>query len=280
MKKNEQRLVLQGMNDIATLAGDKLERYQKKLSKLQVTHKDAQGVVSEADINTEKFIIKNLRKIFPMADVLGEEDYYVQNKKNTGWENFKSKEWLWIIDPLDGTSNFLSGLEFYCVCICLAHYGKPKLAVIYWPNKKKSYLAIDGEGSSILDRTTRKKKVLKIKDNKKVLRDSLVVTGFAAEKGEPFDKEFDLFKNVMAKARGVRRLGSAALDMCLVSEGLFGAFWERGLAPWDMAAAGLIAKESGLRVGTYQNKKFCPFEETICVGTKKTYPELITILKS
>ena len=84
MKKNEQRLVLQGMNDIATLAGDKLERYQKKLSKLQVTHKDAQGVVSEADINTEKFIIKNLRKIFPMADVLGEEDYYVQKRIQAG----------------------------------------------------------------------------------------------------------------------------------------------------------------------------------------------------
>ncbi|MCP4912279.1 MAG: inositol monophosphatase [Oligoflexia bacterium] len=280
MKKTEKTKLLKEINEVAIAAGKKLIRYQKKLSKLNVTHKAAQGVVSEADVETEKFIIKNLKKVFPQAAVLGEEDYFLNVKdKENGWKKFEEEEWLWIIDPLDGTSNFLSGLEFYCVCICLAQKGVPKLSVIYWPDKNVSYIAAENEGTYLLNNETGRKKKLLIEDHKTPLKNSLVVTGFAAEKGEPFNKEFELFKKVMGKSRGVRRLGSAALDICLVSQGLFGAFWERGLAPWDMAAAGLIALEAGLKVGTYQNQKFSPFAPTICVGTKKTYPELISILR-
>ena len=112
------------------------------------------------------------------------------------------------------------------------------------------------------------------------MKDALLVTGFAVEKGVVFQREFKLFKNIMIKSRGVRRLGSAALDICYVANGLWDGFWERGLSPWDVAAAGLICLEKGVEVTDYSVKVFNPFQSSIVVARRPIHRELKNIFKA
>lgn len=263
--------VLSQMKLAAKSAGKLLLSYQKKVKHLQVSHKDAQGVVSEADLASEKLIMTILSKKFPRISFLAEESCYLE--KADPFDSAKRNlDWCWIIDPLDGTTNFLSGLDYYAICISLAYKGKPVAGLVFRPETDECFWALKNSGAfkqSLFK--TRKKVKIDSWRNKKKLKSSLLVTGFATEKGELFEQEFFLFKNIMANCRGVRRMGSAALDLCYVAEGIFDGFWERGLAPWDTAAASLICIESSVRVTDYKAQEFSPYNQTILAARAPLY---------
>ena len=264
--------------------GDKLLRHQKKLGDLKITSKQAQGVVSNADVEAENFLIKQLRPLIKGAEFLAEESAFEKfGGKSDAYKAFKKVPFSWIIDPLDGTTNYLNNMDYYGVCVCLAYYGQPILGIVHRPRTGQTYYATQGQGCFLLspNKSGKSKKKVKLEHSKtsKKLKNSLLVTGFACEKGQVFDNEFKIFLSMMKSARGIRRMGSAALDMCLVAEGVFDAFWERGLSPWDMAASSLIASEAGAFVSDYNGKVFNPFLSTIVVGHKKLRKEVLNLLK-
>ena len=170
-------------------------------------------------------------------------------------------------------------MDYFGVCICLSYKGEPLVGVVHRPSTHETYSAIKEKGAFLI-KPDGKKRRLKLEKRRKKLKDSLLVTGFACEKGEVFNKEFTIFKTMMKNSRGIRRMGSAALDMCLVSQGIFDAFWERGLAPWDVAAAALILKEAGGVVTDYKGQVFNPFQETIVGSKSSIQKEVLEILNS
>lgn len=252
--------ILPEVIDVAKGAGKKLVKFQKSLSRLNITTKEAQGVVSEADVEAEKFIIKKLKKLIPEAEFLAEESFFEiqQSNDQVKLEQFKKKEWLWVIDPLDGTTNFLNRMDYFAVCIGLMYRGRVVLGVVYRPITEELFFAVEKKGSFHQMGKGKKKPLAPFK-NKKYISDGLVVTGFASEKHDHRFSELELFYNIMKETRGVRRMGSAALDLCYVANGVFDAFWEAGLAPWDVAAAGMICREAGVEISDYYGRKFDPF---------------------
>lgn len=264
--------------ELAQKSGKLLIKKQKKISSLKITHKDAQGVASNADTESERLIIKGIKKHYPDHLILAEEMAYKEfHGEKSRYDFLKNKEWVWIIDPLDGTNNFLSGMDYYAVCISLVHWGKPLTGVVYRPATGDCFIAVEGKGASYINylSTTAKKKIIKKNSKAKKLESALLVTGFTTEKGEVFDQEFELFKMMVGKSRGIRRMGSAALDLCYVAFGIFDCFWERGLAPWDVAAAGLICLEAGVVVTDYDGRKFHPFQETIIAARAPLNREIL-----
>jgi myo-inositol-1(or 4)-monophosphatase len=259
-------------------AGELLLRKSKKIGSLKIKVKEACGLASNADTESEALIISEIKKKYPTHYILAEENAYLEYKSELSKFMFlKDHDWVWIIDPLDGTNNFLSGLDYYAVCISLVHKGNPVLGVVYRPGNGDLFYALKGKGSFYRNiQSNSKNRSLKFKSNKK-LKEALLVTGFTTEKGEVFDQEFDLFKMMMGKSRGIRRMGSAALDLCYLSSGIFDCFWERGLAPWDVAAAGLIAMEAGVEVSDYKGRAFHPFQETILAARPLLHKEVLKI---
>jgi myo-inositol-1(or 4)-monophosphatase len=266
---------------LAKAAGALLIKKQKKISSLKITYKDAQGVASNADTEAEQLIIKGIKKHFPEHLILAEESAYVEfHAEKDRYEFLKEKEWVWIIDPLDGTNNFLSGMDYYAVCIALVHYGTPVSGVVYRPATGDCFMAEKNKGTHFSNLKNKTKKIILKKNIKsKPLASSLLVTGFTSEKGELFDQEFALFKKMVGTSRGIRRMGSAALDLCYVALGIFDCFWERGLAPWDVAAAGLICQEAGVEVSDYDGRKFHPFQETIVAARKPLSREILSLFR-
>ncbi len=253
-------------------AGEILLSFEKKINSLTVHHKKAQGVASTADLKSEAHIIKRIKKNFPDHHILAEEECY---EKGIGqYKEFVSQEFTWVIDPLDGTNNFLNGLNYYAVCICLAHYGEPVVGVVFRPSTGELFYAQKGKGAKLLKPELSKPKKLFAGENSKTLKESIVSTGFATEKGERISEEFLPFKNILTNSRAVRRMGSAALDMCYVSQGVFDGYWERHLAPWDVAASGLICLEAGVKVTDFNGQEFTPFDRSILVARQPLYHEI------
>lgn len=267
---------------LALESGHFLIEKQSKISSLKITVKEAQGIASNADTESEKMIIKGIKKHYPDHFILAEESAFDQYQgEMSRYQFLKDKEWVWVIDPLDGTNNFLNGLDYYAVCISLVHFGEPVVGVVHRPSNGECFYAIKGKGTKTLNLYQKKSKVVSLKKiaNKKNLKDCLMVTGFTTEKGPVFEAEFTLFKSMMGKSRGIRRMGSAALDLCYVSKGIFDCFWERGLAAWDVAAAGLICQEAGVVVSDYDGQKFHPFQETIVAARAPIHAEILSIFQ-
>ncbi len=265
---------------ISSAAGLKLVRRQKKLHQLKISTKEAQGVVSNADIEAENYLINHLRPLVKGAEFLAEESAFkAYGGRSAAYKKYKEKDFVWIIDPLDGTTNYLNKMDYFGVCICLAYKGQPLIGVVHRPPTHETYCAIFDQGSFLIDAHGKRKK-LTLPKERKLLKNSLLVTGFACEKGEVFNREFTLFKNMMKEARGIRRMGSAALDICMVAHGVFDAFWERGLSPWDVAAAALILKEAGGNVTDYNGRKFNPFQDTIVGSRSSLHTQVLKVLKS
>ncbi len=264
---------------LAKEAGEFLLKKQTKISSLKITTKEAQGIASNADVESEKMIIKGIKKKYPDHFILAEESAFKEFKgEMSRYQFLKEKEWVWVIDPLDGTNNFLNGLDYFAVCISLVHYGEPVVGVVLRPSNGECFYAQKGKGTKLINLSKRGSKATSLKklNNKKTLKDSLLVTGFTTEKGPVFEGEFTLFKNMIGKSRGIRRMGSAALDLCYVTKGVFDCFWERGLAAWDVAAAGLICIEAGVVVTDYSGQKFHPFQETIVAARAPLYSEILS----
>ncbi|MFZ4712379.1 MAG: inositol monophosphatase family protein [Bacteriovoracaceae bacterium] len=257
---------------IALEAGEILLSFEKKIGKLLVHHKKAQGVASTADLKSEAHIIKRIKKVFKGHHILAEEDSY--KKGQYSYQTFIEQEFTWVIDPLDGTNNFLNGFNYYGICIALAHYGVPVVGVVFRPSTGELFYTRRGKGAWLLKPELKKPKNLFVEKNAKMLKESIVSTGFATEKGEKISEEFLPFKNILTHSRAVRRMGSAALDMCYVAQGIFDGYWERHLAPWDVAASGIICIEAGVKVSDFNGRNFTPFDRTILVAREPLYHEI------
>ncbi len=201
--------------------------YQKEH---QVDYKGVIDLVTEVDRQSEDYLLGEIRKSFPDHQILAEES-----------GGTRGGDCQWYIDPLDGTVNYAHHIPIFCVSIAYASNGTMKLAAVYDPMRAEMFTAERGKGAFLNGRPLRVSGAVE-------LRKSLLVTGFPYD---AWDSEFDNFGNFVKFAKltqGVRRLGSAALDLCYVAASRFDGFWELSLSPWDVAAGGLICEEAGGRV--------------------------------
>ncbi len=213
-------------------AGDIIVRYLNRIDRLTVTSKDRNDFVSEVDRQAEDEIIAIIRKAFPDHGILAEESGQHQG----------NEEYLWIIDPLDGTTNFLHSFPQFAVSIALQHKGKLEQAVIYDPMRQELFTASRGGGAFLDNRRIRV-------SNLKGLEGALLGTGFPYKDMRHLDAYLGMFRALIPQVAGIRRPGSAALDLAYVAAGRFDGFWEIGLKPWDIAAGILLVREAGGLVG-------------------------------
>ena len=216
----------------ARKAGTLIHRASFDIDKLNVRRKRQNYFVSEVDEAAEEAIISILREAYPSHGILAEES----GKQRA------DAEYVWVIDPLDGTTNFLHGCPQYCISIGLLHKGKPTQAVVYDPNRNELFTASKGVGAYLNDRRIRVTKTDR-------LEDALMATGFPFREVEHLDQYLRMFKNVTLATSGIRRPGAAALDLAWVACGRVDGFWEIGLSPWDMAAGALLVREAGGLIG-------------------------------
>ncbi len=221
----------------ARRAGSIITRASHDLDKLTVRRKQQNDFVSEVDHAAEDAIISTLKEAYPDHGFLGEESGYRD----------KEAEYLWIIDPLDGTTNFLHGNPQYCVSIGLLHKGVLTQGVVFDPNRDELFTATKGVGAYLNDRRIRVSKTDKIED-------ALIGTGFPFREIVNVDDYLRMLRNVMKTCSGVRRPGAAALDLAWVAAGRCDGFWEIGLSPWDMAAGALLIREAGGLVGDLEGE--------------------------
>ncbi|TET34624.1 MAG: inositol monophosphatase [Planctomycetota bacterium] len=194
----------------------------------KVDYKGKRDLVTQADTDLENFIVPAIRKEFPNHDILAEES----QSSETG------STYRWIIDPLDGTTNFAHGHPFVSVSIALMVDGALQLGVVAAPMLDAVYAAERGCGAN------RNGAPIHVSDVSDLLH-ALVATGFAYNRHESEANNIDNFSRIVTEVQGIRRCGSAAIDLCLVASGVYDAFWELWLAPWDVAAGSIIVREAG-----------------------------------
>lgn len=232
-------------------------------TKRTIDFKGKINLVTEMDRKVEQFIASELKQRFPEHDLLAEEDL---RNVETG------APFLWIVDPLDGTTNYAHGLPIYAVSIALAHMGSVEVGVVYQPVTDEMFVATRGGGARLNGAAIRV-------SEEGELASSLLVTGFPYDMHETADDNLDHFGRFMKKARAVRRLGSAALDLCYVACGRFDGFWELKLAPWDMAAGGLIAQEAGAQLTSISGGPYDPFEGTVIASNGRIHAAMQDVLR-
>lgn len=219
----------------------------------KVEEKFKAGLVSEADKESEEVIKKALDQEFPGYDFLGEETWF-----STEDESIlkTSKKPRWILDPLDGTTNYIHQFPIYCISLGLELNGEIVLGIIDVPALNETYVAVKGAGAYVNGQP------IKVSSTEK-LSQALIATGFFADDEALIAKQIKIFSSLVRSSRGVRRAGAAAYDLTQVARGVFDAFWEENLKPWDTAAGLLLVQEAGGTVTTYNGGKYNPYEKTI-----------------
>lgn len=245
----------------ARRAGNLIHRAADRIDHLTVTKKSHSDYVSEVDRAAEQTIIKTLLEAYPDHAILAEES-------GTQGES----EYVWIIDPLDGTTNFLHGVPQYAVSIGLLHKGVLTQAVVYDPTKNDLFTASRGRGAFLNDRRIRVSK-------RKELADSLIGTGFPYTRFEHMDAYMEIFKDVMQKTAGLRRPGAASLDLAWTAAGRFDAFYETGLKPWDIAAGCLLITEAGGIVSDLQGKDGFLKSGNLCAGNPHIHEQMLKLIE-
>ena len=218
-------------------------------------------LVTKADTESEKHIIDNIEQEYPDHSIISEE--YGQT--------IKDDTYTWIIDPLDGTTNFVRNLPIFAVSIALLKYNRVICGVVYNPAANKCFYAEKNKGSYLNDieiRTT----------SCSTLSDSLLATGFPYIRDDRFIKSFDIFKDFYQSTRGIRRLGSAALDLCFTAMGRFDGFYEYELKTWDICAGLLIVKEAGGLVSDWDGSKYSLSGKRILASNGLIHKEMIEVL--
>ena len=247
----------------ARAAGSIINRAALDVEKLQVHSKGPNDFVTEVDQAAEVAIIDILLAAYPDHGILAEESGRARGNKKS--------EFVWIIDPLDGTTNFVHGLPIYAVSIALAHRNVVQQAVVYDPARNDLFYASRGRGAFLNDRRLRVSKRTR-------LAQSLVGTGFPFRRGDNFRRYLEMFETVMQECAGVRRPGAAALDLCYVAAGWYDGFFEVGLNPWDMAAGSLMITEAGGLMGNFTGEADFLFQREAVAGTPKVYGQLVQLL--
>ena len=246
----------------ARKAGSIINRAALDGGGFEVRTKQQNDFVTRVDHAAEEAILDVVRKAYPDHAVLAEESGAAEG----------AAEYQWVIDPLDGTTNFIHGFPQYCVSIGIRHRGALAHGVVYDPNRNELFTASKGRGAFLNDRRIRVSKCVR-------LGDALVGTGFPFKEGARIDLYSHQLKNIMQKTAGVRRAGAAALDLAYVACGRLDAFWELGLSPWDMAAGALMIQEAGGLVGDLSGEADYLDRGEIACATPKIYPTLLEALR-
>jgi myo-inositol-1(or 4)-monophosphatase len=254
----------------ARRAGDLIMRYMNRLHQLEVRSKDRNDFVTEVDLRAEAEIIESIRTTFPDHGILAEEsgrsDSKHGNKNSDGDDEF-----VWIIDPLDGTTNFIHGFPQFAVSIGLKKRGQMECAIVYDPMRQELFTAARGDGAKLDDRRIRVSKQL-------TMEGALIGTGFPYRTNLHWlDGYMAMFKDLTQQAAGIRRPGAASLDLAYVAAGRLDGFWEMGLAPWDTAAGMLLIVEAGGMVSDLSGNEYKHGGNIAC-GTPKVHTALLEII--
>ena len=247
----------------ARRAGNFINRSARDLDMLTVTTKGPKDFVSEVDRAAEAAIVDTLLEAYPDHAILAEEG--TAKGANADAEN------LWIIDPLDGTTNFLHGFPQYCVSIALQHRGQITQGVIYDPVRNDLFTATRGRGAFLNERRIRVSK----RDH---LRDCLIGTGFPFRDGSYLDTYLRMMKAMIEQTAGLRRPGAAALDLAYVAAGFYDGFWEVGLNPWDVAAGSLLVQEAGGLMGDLSGESDFLHSGQVIAANPKIFAQMVTAL--
>lgn len=238
------------------------ERFGRKI---EISNKSELDLVTESDLASERLIIDRIRTYHPRHSMLAEE-----SGLNEVRDHGKQSDWRWIIDPLDGTTNYAHGYPCFCVSIGLEHNGRLELGVVYDPIRDEMFAAERGAGASLNGR-----RISVSRTNS--LSAALLCTGFPYDvrQRNEFAKHFASF---IMHAQGVRRDGAAALDLAYVAAGRFDGFWEEGLKPWDVAAGVLIIEEAGGRVTDYHGSPFDIYSPPILASNGLVHEQMRQVL--
>lgn len=248
----------------ARRAGQIINRASNDLDLLKVAAKQPNDYVTEVDKAAEAAIIETLQEAYPNYGILAEESGEAAGKGDG--------EFQWIIDPLDGTTNFIHGLPQYAVSIALAKGGIIDQAVVFDPNRNELFTASKGGGAFLNERRIRVSKRLK-------LQDSLIGTGFPYRMFDHIDTYLAIFKELAQKTAGMRRPGAASLDLANVACGRYDGFWEFGLSPWDMAAGALLVSEAGGLVSDMRGEASYLETGNMIAGTPKVFAPLLNLIQ-
>ena len=248
----------------ARKAGNIINRATRDLDLLKVESKRQNDFVTEVDRAAEAAVIAVLREAYPNHSILAEE---------SGASKGSQGEYEWVIDPLDGTTNFIHGVPQFAVSIGLRHKGIVTQAVIYDPAKNELFTATRGAGAYLNDKRMRVGK-------RERIGDALIGTGFPFSKIDLLERYIEMFRKVTLNCAGIRRPGAAALDLAYVAAGRFDGFWEMGLAPWDMAAGTLLVQEAGGLVGDFSGESGFFESGEIVAGSPKVFAQLLALISS
>jgi myo-inositol-1(or 4)-monophosphatase len=246
--------------EAAVDAGRLLERNSDRA--VSVHHKGKIDLVTEMDVKSEKLIVSRLKKLFPTFSFLTEEAEAVDT----------DSDFRWIIDPLDGTTNYAHGFPIWCVSIALEYRREIVVAVVYVPILDELFTATMHESAKLNGKS------IKVTEREQ-LTDSLLATGFPYDIRTSEENNLDYFSRFAVRAQAIRRAGSAALDLCYLAAGRFDGFWELKLHPWDTAAGILIVEQAGGRVSDFDGGKYSIFDKNLLASNGKIHVQMVDVLR-
>ena len=247
----------------ARAAGVIINRAALDVESVRVSQKMANDFVTEVDQASENIIIDTLLTAYPDHGILAEESGQTRGNPQS--------EHVWIIDPLDGTTNFIHGFPFYCISIALQSKGRIEQAVVFDPTRNDLFTSTRGRGAFMNDRRLRVSKRIR-------LQECLISTGFPFRPDDDYAAYLKLMSEVMKRTAGLRRPGAAALDLAYVAAGFSDGFFETGLHPWDMAAGSLLITEAGGLVGNFTGDADYLHQRECMAANPKIYAQLVTLL--
>lgn len=247
----------------ARRAGSVINRASFDLDRLQITEKRPNDFVTDVDKAAEQAIIETLLKAYPEHAIYGEESGKSANADQA--------EFVWIIDPIDGTTNFMHGFPHYCISIALQHNGVVTQGLIYDPSRNDLFTATKGAGAYLNDKRVRVTRHDKISQ-------ALISTGFGSGDGAAMDEFCKMYRIMLEKAQGVRRTGSAALDLAYVASGRIDGYFEKGLKPWDIAAGALMVSEAGGIVADFNGESGYLENGNVIAASPRVFGQMLNLL--
>ena len=247
----------------ARAAGAVINRASLDLERIGISTKAPNDFVTEVDQAAEAVIIDTLLTAYPGHGILAEESGRSRGAKDS--------DYVWIIDPLDGTTNFIHGFPVYAVSIALSFRGQIQQAVVYDPARNDLFYASKGKGAYLNDRRIRVSKRAR-------MAESLIGTGFPFRRGDNFQRYLKMFELLMPLCAGLRRPGAASLDLCYVAAGYYEGFFETGLSPWDVAAGALMITEAGGLIGNFTGEADFLHQREVVAGNPRIYGQLVSLL--
>ncbi|HVL76829.1 MAG TPA: inositol monophosphatase family protein [Noviherbaspirillum sp.] len=248
----------------ARRAGAVINRASFDIDRVKVSEKGRNDFVTEVDQAAENAIIEVLKNAYPDHAILAEESGASANHHD-------EHENIWIIDPIDGTTNFIHGFPTYCVSIALKQRGQITQAVVYDPNRNDLFTATKGAGAYLNEKRIRVSRRDK-------MADALIGTGFPFRSTDELDEYVKMFKILSERCAGLRRPGAAALDLAYVAAGRLDGFFEKGLQPWDVAAGSLLITEAGGIVSNFAGESDYLYRGDVIAGTPKIFAQMVALL--